>query len=616
MKKRIENKDVEQTKKPISKKKLILICAIAAIVVIGIVLAIVLIPRTTLVKLDDGTYDRGAVINMYLADEAFDFDPQKPITDDSQLKITRLLFEGLTTLKDNGKWEPAIMDSYTVNENDREGYSITIELKQTKWTDGRTVQANDFVASWKRLVDPNFKGEAASLLYDIKNAKQINLGNISVDYLGVSAVDTYTLKVTFEDKHVDLDRFFTNLSSIALVPLREDVLTRHGDNWAKVPNAIVTNGPFTLKELEDNGELRIERSSYYYRDTESNDHLDKFVIPYRLVTDHSKPLDDVVTRLEGEELFYLGNLPLAQRAELKDDAEISDLMMTHTYYFNTQNDLFKDAKVRRALSIALDRNKIAEILTFAKAAEGVVPEGVFDTSYKTSFREENGKLIEASANIEEAKNLLKGAKKGSFSITIRDTEADKAVAEYVKGVWEGLGYKVTVKVSKNSSGSYIDTATNMEFKYIQESYTEVYAKGEFDVIAVDMNAISPDAFGILAQFAEDFSGNGVNMLDKDYPYYAHVTGYNNSKYTDLIKKAYTAENEDDRAAALREAEKLLVEDMPICPLVTLQSAYVKSKVLSGFDTDYYGVTDFKRVKMKNYMDYKPDEEAEQETAAE
>ena len=616
MKKRIENKDAEQTKKPMSKKTLIIICAIAAVVVIGIVLAIVLIPRTTLVKLDDGTYDRGAVINMYLADEAFDFDPQKPITDDSQLKVMRLLFEGLTTLKDNGKWEPALMESYTVNENDRDGYSITIELKQTKWTDGRTVQANDFVASWKRLVDPNFKGEAASLLYDIKNAKAINLGNESVDDLGVSAVDTYTLKVTFEDKHVDLDRFFTNLSSITLVPLREDVITRHGDNWAKVPNAIVTNGPFALKELEDNGELRLERSSYYYRDTEANDILDKYVIPYRLVTDHGKSFDDLTARLDAEELFYLGNLPLKDRAALKDDAEVSDLMMTHTYYFNTNNELFKDAKVRRALSIALDRNKIAEILTFAKAAEGVVPEGVFDTNYKTSFREENGKLIEASANIEEAKNLLKGAKKGSFTITIRDTEADKAVAEYVKGVWNSLGYKVTVAVSKNSTGSYIDTATNMEFKYVKESYAEIYASGEFDVIAVDMNAISPDAFGILAQFAEDFSGNGVDMLDEKYPYYTHVTGYANGKYADLIKKAYTAENEDDRAAALREAEKILVEDMPVCPLVTLQSAYVKSKVLSGFDTDYYGVTDFKRVKMKNYMDYKPDEEAEQETAAE
>ena len=60
----------------------------------------------------------------------------------------------------------------------------------------------------------------------------------------------------------------------------------------------------------------------------------------------------------------------------------------------------------------------------------------------------------------------------------------------------------------------------------------------------------------------------------------------------------------DRAAALHEAEEMLLDEMPICPLVTLQSAYIKSKILSGFDTDYYGVTDFKRVKMNDYMGYK------------
>ena len=619
MKKRIKDQSAEMEKKPMTKKKKItLISLIAAAVVLIAVLVLLLIPRTTLVKLEDGTYDRGAVINMYLTDEAFDFDPQKPITDDAQLKVTRMLFEGLTTLKDNGKWEAALMDSYTETENDRDGYSITIDIKETKWTDGRTVQACDFVYSWKRLVDPNFRGEAASLLYDIKNAKDINLGDVSIDDLGVSAVDTYTLKVTFEDKHIDLDRFFTNLSSIALVPLREDVITRHGDNWAKVPTAITTNGPFALKVLEDDGEVRLERSSYYLRNTEDNDYLDKYVIPYRLVTKHGTELGDVTKAIENDQLFYvdLAGIPAQDRSKYQSEAEVADLMMTHTYFFNTNSDLFKDADVRRALSLALDRNEIAKQLVFAKAAEGVVPAGVFNTTYKTSFREEGGALIKASANLAEAEKLLEGAKKGTINILMRDNETDKAIAEYVKGVWEKLGYTVKFTVSSNKTGKYIDSATSVEFSYVAESYTELYASGKFDVVAVDMNAASPDAFGILAQFAEDFSGNGVDMLDKSYPVYPHVTGYDNEAYTALIKKAYEAKSEEDRAKALHEAEKLLINDMPICPIVTLQSAYIKSDLLSGFDTDYYGVTDFKRVKMKNYMDYKEEESEETAPSAE
>lgn len=585
---------------------------------LALTLAVVLLSATlvscgtTLEKDAEGNLDRGAVINMYLTDEVYDFDPQQPVNDDAKLKILHLLFEGLTKLNSKGKWEKAMMDSYTVNPDDRDGYSITIELKSSKWTDGRPVQAGDFVTSWKRLVDTNNKGEAASLLYDIKNARAINLGDVSVDDLGVSAVDTYTLKVTFENENVDLDRFFTNLSSIALVPLREDVLARYGETWSSVTNAVISNGPFTVKAANENGEIRIERSSYYYRDTEANEYLDTYVIPYRLVTDHSVDLADQLKAMDENSVFYLGNLPLAERAEYAKKAEVSDMMSTLTYYFNTENDLFKDADVRRGLSLAIDREKIAKILTFAEPAEGVIPEGAFDTSYKTSFRKEGGKLIESSANIDEAKKLI-GNKKGSFSITVRDNEADIAVAEYVAEVWGELGFKVKIEKTGTRAETGIDPATKSVTEYVVDEFDEAYANGDFDVIAVDMTMASPDAFGTLAQFAADYSGNGIEMdAEAGYPYYPHITGFDSEEYLAIIEKAAKAESAADRAAALHEAEEMLLEEMPICPLVTLQSAYIKSKLLSGFDTDYYGVTDFKRVKMKNYMDYKPAEDGEEE----
>lgn len=564
---------------------------------------------TTLVKLSDGTYDRGAVIKMYLTDEVFNFDPQQPVNDDAELKVLSLLFEGLTKLNSKGKWENAMMESYTVNPSDRDGYSVTIELKETKWTDGRAVQAIDYVYSWKRLVDANNKGEAASLLYDIKNARAINLGDDSVDDLGVSAVDTYTLKVTFENENVDLDRFFTNLSSIALVPLREDVLARYGDTWAGVPTAVVTNGPFSVKEVAENGIFRLERSSYYYRDTEENEMLDAYVIPYRLITDYSDDLEDQLEALGENEVFYLGNLSLEDRKAYADKAETADMMSTHTYYFNTENPLFEKAEVRRALSLAIDRNKVAEILTFAEAAEGVIPEGVFNTNYKTSFRKEGGSLISASADLDAARELLKkaGVKSGKFTITVRDNEADVAVAEYVADVWGELGFTVKVEKTDKSVKNGMDPATDSITEYTVDEFDTIYAEGDFDVIAVDMTMASPDAFSALAQFAGDFSGNGIDMSSENYDVIPHVTGYDNDKYVELIEKAFEATDAKERAAALHEAEALLLEDMPICPIVTLKSAYVKSKVLSGFETNYYGVTDFKNVKMKNYMDYKEDE---------
>ncbi len=585
---------------------------ILALAMTLVLLASALAGCTTLEKDAEGNLDRGAVICMYLADEVFNFDPQTAVTDDSALKIMSLLFEGLTTLNAKGKWEKAMMESYEIAENDRDGYSIIINLKETKWNDGRPVQAIDYVYSWKRLLDPNTKTEAASLLFDIKNARLANMGDDSIDNLGVSAVDTYTLKVTFENENVDLDRFFTNLSSIALVPLREDILSRYGDSWASIPTAITTNGPFALKEVDDGGNLRLERSSYYYRDISKDEYLDKYVIPYRLITDHSKgDVADQLAAFNNEEIFFLGNLPLSERANYAKKAEVTDLMSTHTYFFNTTNPLFEDAAVRRALSMAIDRNEIANILTFAKAAEGVVPAGVFDTTYKTSFRKEADNSIAAEAAVDAAKALLNeaGVSGGSFSITVRDTEADIAVAEYVANVWNGLGFDVDVEVAGTDSAEIKDPATDTIVGYTIDEHEEAYESGEFDVIAVDMTAASPDAFGILAPFAPKFSGNGVDMSSENYDIIGHITGYNSEAYNELIEKAAAASGKD-KAALLHEAEKLLLEDMPVMPLVTLQSAYLNSKLLSGFKTTYYGTVDFKRVKMKNYMDYKPVEEEE------
>ena len=143
--------------------------------------------------LEDG--DKGAIIDVYFTDELYNFDPALSYTDDSMVKITALLFEGLTYLDDNGNWKKAIMDKYTYTTDEEKGeYKLLIDLKSTKWSDGRTVQAADFVYAWKRIIDPEFRGDASSLLYDIRNARKVKFGDASIDDFGASAVDTYTLR--------------------------------------------------------------------------------------------------------------------------------------------------------------------------------------------------------------------------------------------------------------------------------------------------------------------------------------------------------------------------------------------------------------------------------------
>lgn len=556
--------------------------------------------------------DKGAIVTMYLADEIYDFDPAVGFTDTATAKILSLMFEGLTTLDENGEWKKAMMKSYEYIEPEEEGgtYRLQIDLRETKWSDGRTVQANDFVYAWKRIMEPTFKCEAAALLSDLKNAREIKMGDATVDDLGVYAVETYVLEIEFV-RDVNLEEFFKTCASVALVPLREDKVNNN-PSWAKRASSMVTNGPFDVRKIQYGNQLSLERSAYYYRDTESSQALDKYVIPYRLVVLYG--YGDSAAQLQKFEegsIFYLGEIALASRADYVKKAETTDSAITSTLYFNTTNDLFKDAKARQAFSMAIDREAIAETLVFAKAATGFIPYNVNDADAKGDFREtadKEGALLATTADVDAAKSLLKeaGVTSGSFSISVRDNESDVAVAEAVAEAWKALGF--TVKVNKLGSKEMENKVENQSIVY-EDKFATAYAEGDFDVILVDYNMLAPNAFGALAPFATEFSGNGVDMLSENYDKIGHITGYSSDAYNELIEKAYAAETNADRTAALHEAETLLLTDMPIAPVVFLQDAFVVGDAISGVESTYWG-RDFKNTKMKNYMEYKESIQAE------
>ena len=231
-----------------------------------------------------------------------------------------------------------------------------------------------------------------------------------------------------------------------------------------------------------------------------------------------------------------------------------------------------------------------------------MPFKVDDANSKGSFRSEGGDILATSANAEEAKSLLKkaGVTKGSFTITTRDNETDVAVAEAAAEAWKALGF--TVKVEKLGAKELPNKVANQSVVY-EDLYTSAYKAGDFDVILVDYNALAPNAFSILAPFSADYSGNGTDMYSENYDKIAHVTGYSSKDYDALIEKAYTAESSEDELKALHEAEELLLKDMPVIPVVFQQDAFLSSKDVSGIKSTYFG-RDFKKMKMKNYMEFK------------
>lgn len=576
---------------------------------------------------------RGAYITMHLADRVYDYDPANAYNNDSALKVASLLFMPLFRMNEKGEVENELVKSYTIKSDvNSHEYKMTITLNNSYWSDGTPISANDVVFAWKRILDVESTSEAAPLLYQIKNAKAVKEGDLSIDALQIYAINTTTLEIFFEEKldskgkvAVDYDGFIRNLTSYALVPLREITVSRTSD-WAKKPATMVCSGPFMIRRIsyaKENDSLMLERNPYYLRNKEK-DALDKSVTPYRLLIDYTLSADEIMAGYENGEIFFVGDIPLSYREQYKKKAEITSALSTHTYYLNENAEiggtkLFAVKEVREALSLAIDREAIADAVVFAKAATALVPYGLFNAdSAKKDFRKVGGNILSTSADLDAAKAKLSaaGIKASSYSFKISVPAYDEVhvlIAEMVADAWNALGFKVTVEKVAVKINDDIGTTNEVPTDIRDDVFLERFMVGDYEVAGVDLISYSTDAFGILANFAVGFSGQAMNMGLKDengQPYYVlptHITGYENEAYTALIEKVHATTSITERAALLHEAEEMLLADMPVIPIIFNEDAYLERKDLSGTDSTYYGTRIFNDTKQKNWTKYVPEE---------
>jgi len=581
----------------------------------------------------DGETIKGAEITIYLSEPVYDLDPALCYTNDSALQVAGLIFDTLFTINEKGKVVESLVDDYEIFEDELNNeYYMMINLKEgTSWSDGSVISAEDVVYSWKRILDASFNSDAACLLYDIKNARLAKLGDCSIDDVGVYAHDSHTLQVNFEGK-IDYDQFILNLTSPALTPLKESTVDDYAD-WSKRPATAAYSGPFMVRRvnygLADDGtpspetaELILERNPYYRRTSEDK-YLDKSVTPYRLIIDFSVSKEEQLQLFKNGEIFYVGDIALSVRGDYASTATITDLMSTHTYFMNqnaeiakadgTTEKLFANKNVRLALSAAIDRNAIQQTVVFAKAATALVPYGVFNAgSVKESFREVGGNIISTSADMTAANNYISASGINpadySFSIAVRaENEVHMAIAEAVKNAWCQLGFNVTVDAVTLSINDELYAGEPAKSFY-DDTLSERFAANDYEVIAIDFQSYTPDAFAMLAPFARSFSGQGQDMeqaaitgIYEDSP---HKTGYDNAEYEALLEEIFAIKDDPaTRASKLHEAENMLLADMPVIPILFNQNAYIISGELSKYDSNYYGFRIFTKMKLKDYIQY-------------
>ncbi len=548
--------------------------------------------------------DKGAIIPVYITDEIKNYDPVPMIYDAETVINSGMLFEGLTYIDDKGKVQKGIAENwYTKIDEERGEYFLFFELDdETGWDDQRTVQADDFVYAWRRVLSPATNSPAACLLYNIKNAKEFKSGIVTADDLGVYAESATLLKVEFTGPF-DLDFFLETVASPSLIPLREDLVSAHESTWATTLDNFAANAAFTLKGLESGDAVTFQRNTSYERDPKGDTNEWKEVTPYQLKVNFDMEEEERLAAFEDKMLFFIGDFSKEAYEQYEKKIDTEDLLSTYSYMFNTNKAPFDNKAVRQALSVALDREAIAEEIVGmgTKPATGLVPYGVHDYKTSKSFRKTGGELIDTSANIEEARAILKeaGVKASDYSFELRvgGNEEDKAIAEYAKGVWEELGFDVDIVAR---GGMF---------------YTNALYGGDFDVIGIDYQALTTDAFSVLAPFARAYSGSVIKIGQDTDTTEPHITGFDNEEYNALIDEIFNiVDNDKKRAELLHNAEELLLDECPIVPLTFNVTNTMKSSKLKNVDSSVFGYKIFTKAKLSGYHDVIAALEAEEEAA--
>ena len=625
----------------------------------------------------DKDKDKGQYITAYLPGDIYDLDPANAYNNEAVSKVVGMLFDTLFVLDDDGKVQKSLVSEYVIKEDKEKGeYTMQLYINEkAAWSDGTKVSANDIVFAWQRLLRPENNFEAAALLYDIKNARLAKAGDCSIDDVGIYPAEQQMLEIQFEapanGQKIDYDQFLLNLTSLALAPLRDDIVSKSTD-WAKKGATMVCSGPFKLGRMNvteghpddtmgryfDNdlyiaentptdetetasaevnmnlyygNEQRItdfilERNNYYYRNPEK-DALDKSVTPYRICVDCSLTDAQLAEMYEQGLIMYINDIPMSLRKEgaIADAAKVADKSMsTSTIYLNQNAEisygsgsekLYANPAVRQALSMVIDRQAIADAVVYAEVATGLLPTGMFEAgNRKTTFRKAcNETYATLATNAAAADELLKSAglaaNRASYQIELTVSAYDEVhcyIAEEIVKAWQALGFtKATVvKVGAIVNNDYDKYTDSTPKDICDDLFSEDFRAGRFDAALVDYVAYSTDPFSMLAPFAKAFSGRGMDMSDpENYELTPHITGYDDEEYNALMDQIFNTKKTADRASMFRKAEKMLMEDMPVIPVIFNLDATVTNKNLKKVTVSYNGIANFRKANVKKYDAY-------------
>ena len=478
--------------------------------------------------------------------EPEDLDPQI-VTIYTDQNILLALFEGLTAIDETTS--AAVPGAAQSWEASPDRLAWTFHLRPgLRWSNGEPLVASDFVASWRRILSPGLGSEYAYLLYPVRGAEEFNKGRSKdPESIGVSAPDDRTVRIELASPTPYLPTLVAQPPWFPVNPrviARFGPMDRRGTAWTR-PGNLVGNGPFTLEEWKPNARITVVRSEAYWNAA---------AVGLRRIRFFPIENPDAEERaFRAGELHITYSIPVARLdAYRRDDPRVlrvDPFLLTSFLRFNTRRAPFSDARVRLALSLAIDREAIANrVLSGAyPPAHAITPPGCGGYTARASvgFDPARARELLALAGFPGGKGL------GSFEVQLRNDGVQQPMMEAIQAMWKKeLGVDASLAVLEQKT--WVQNQQDLGYGVS----TSVWGADFIDPVT----------------FLDLFVTGGGN----------NWTGWGDREYDALIAAARGEASDAARMEDFQKAEAILLERGPVAPIYHGAHAYLIRPEVRGW----------------------------------
>jgi len=432
---------------------------------------------------------------------------------------------------------PGVAEKWEVSED---GKVYTFQIRENaKWSNGDPVTSTDFAESYKRILTPALASKYAYMLFVMKGAEDYSTGKLKdFSKVGVKVINKQTLQIKL---NAPTPYFLSLLNHYTWFPVhistvkKYDGLTKRGSGWTK-PENFVGNGAFNLKSWTLGRKLVVEKSPTYW-DAKSTklDEIHFFAIELETTQENA---------FRAGQLHNIYNLHIDKVATYKkehaDELRIKPHLASYFYRFNVNKKPCDDVRIRQALTMAIDRESIVKNVTKGEqmASTFFTPPGVGGYTARARFKEDVG---EAQKLLAQA-GYPNGEGFPSLELLYNTTEGHRIIAEAIQQMWK-KNLNINVTLQNQEWKVYLDRQRQMDYQISRAGWTGDY----------------PDPNTFLDMWTSWSQQN--------------QTGWSDTKYDALIRKAAITKDPDARLEVFQEAEEILMDQLPIIPIYIYTRVY-------------------------------------------